>query len=233
MSHHWDEFSISLADSVPRRESLRRLGFVLAGAVLSPFGLQSAFAGKTDPCKSFCKCRNKRQQDQCLKACKACGKNTSRLAGSCGSYTCCGAGQTSCGSYCTNLASDVYNCGACGHVCDQPGPYEYGACIGGNCRYACAEGAVYCDGACTFLAWDSDNCGACGNVCGGGTPYCNQGTCVSVTCPAGQTLCGAGYCADLYNDSNNCGACGHVCSLYENCTGGDCVPNDPPPSESW
>jgi hypothetical protein len=209
MSQHWDEFSKSLVDeSVPRRESLRRLGFALAGVVLSPFGLESAFAGKQDPCKTFCKCRNKKQQNQCLAACKACGKNTSRLAGTCGGYSCCAAGQTSCGAYCTDLASDVYNCGDCGRVCREPGAYEYGACINGDCRYDCAEGAVYCDGACSFLAWDPANCGECGYVCDESFPYCNQGECSA--CPPGLALCG-NSCVDLAFDSDNCGGCGNVC----------------------
>jgi len=42
MTYHWDEFSKSLDDkSVPRRESLRRLGAVFAGAVLSPLALDT------------------------------------------------------------------------------------------------------------------------------------------------------------------------------------------------
>ena len=41
---------------------LRRIGTVFAAAVLSPFGLGSAFAGHQDQCKAFCKCRNKKQQ---------------------------------------------------------------------------------------------------------------------------------------------------------------------------
>jgi hypothetical protein len=208
MTHHWDEFSKSLAAPLPRRESLRRLGLVVAGTILGPLGLESAFAGKADPCKAFCKCRNKRQQDQCLKACKACSKNPSRLGGSCGNYFCCGAGQNSCGNYCADTANDPHNCGACGYVCEQPGPYEYGACINGSCEYACAEGAVYCDGFCTFLVWDSYNCGACGNVCPASAPHCNQGTCGA--CPTGQVLCG-GSCVDLASDPNNCGACGNTC----------------------
>ncbi len=213
MTHQWDEFSKSLAQPLPRRESLRRLGIALAGAVLSPLGLQTASAGhrprqQQDLCKSFCKCRNKKQQDQCLKLCKTCGKDPSRLGGSCGSYFCCSAGQTPCGSYCTNLASDPYNCGACGYRCDEPGPYEYGACLYGRCEYACAEGAVYCNGFCTFLGGDPYNCGECGNVCPASAPYCDQGTCR--VCPTGQVLCG-GTCVDLASDPDNCGACGNVC----------------------
>ena len=49
MDHLFDEFSKSLAESVPRRESLRRLGAVFAGAVLGPLGLQNAWARGPDP----------------------------------------------------------------------------------------------------------------------------------------------------------------------------------------
>lgn len=228
MTHHWDELTKTLAEeSLPRRESLRRIGFALAGVVLGPLGLQTALAGKQDPCKAFCRCRNKKQQNQCLTACKACGKDTSRLAGNCGGYVCCGGGQTACGSYCTDLDGDVYNCGGCGHVCDQPGPYEYGACVDGNCAYACVEGAADCgDGTCIPLWWDPDNCGACGNVCAGNTPYCNAGACGQIQCFGGQALC-AGVCRQISLDPSNCGACGVVCGPGENCQGGVCVPAEP------
>src|SRR5215470_16859939 len=89
----FDEFSKSLSESVPRRESLRRLGAVFAGAVLSPLAAGTAWArGKPvqDPCKAFCRCANTTQQSQCLTACRNCNGNTSLLAGSCGNYTCCG-----------------------------------------------------------------------------------------------------------------------------------------------
>jgi hypothetical protein len=231
MINHWDEFSKSLAEPLPRRESLRRLGFALAGAVLSPLGLRSASAGhhpkqQSDPCKAFCKCRNKRQQDQCLKVCKACGSNPARLGGSCGNYFCCSAGLSSCGNYCANLGSDPWNCGACGYVCDEPGPYEYGACINGRCEYACAGGTVDCNGFCTFLGWDSGNCGACGNVCPGSAPVCNQGFCV---CPSGMAVCD-GECIDIQNDPDNCGACGNECHSSAPychagvCSGQQCAP---------
>jgi hypothetical protein len=226
MSHHpWDEFSKSLAEEpVLRRESLRRLGLVLAGAVLGPLGTQLAWAGHQDPCKAFCTCRNKRQQDQCLKACRACNKDPSRLVGSCGNYFCCGAGQSSCGSYCADLANDPYNCGACGDECDPPGPYEYGACLDGECRYDCVEGAVYCDGACTFLGWDPNNCGGCGQICGGSTPYCNGGACSE--CWPGSMLCN-GICTDVLTDNGNCGACGVVCPSTMYCAAGVCVESEP------
>ena len=104
MDHLFDEFSKSLAESVPRRESLRRIGFALAGAVLSPLGLSTAFAAG-NPCRTFCKCRNKSQQNACLAACNACNGNTSNLCGSCGSYVC------------IDLLNNFDNCGACGRGC--------------------------------------------------------------------------------------------------------------------
>jgi hypothetical protein len=240
MTHRWDEFSKSLAEkSLPRRESLRRLGLALAGAVLSPLGLQTAWAGRQDPCTAFCKCRNGKEQNQCLDACRKCNGNTGRLAGSCGSYTCCpiasckgvcsnlksdpncgacghncGAiGETCCGDYCTDLANDVFNCGRCGIVCPAPDAYEYVACVSGQCLYDCIEGADDCgDGTCTPLGSDPDNCGACGNVCGGSTPFCTYGICT-------ETYCNG---ADLYFDANNCGACGHQCQPLEFCSWGNC-----------
>src|SRR5262249_60976181 len=114
MDHLFDEFSKSLVESVPRRESLRRLGAVFAGAVLSPLGLETAFAANVDPCRAFCKCRNGKQQNQCLAACKVCNGNTSRLGGSCGSYVCCSV--AACKGVCIDLRPDP-NCRAAGHHC--------------------------------------------------------------------------------------------------------------------
>jgi hypothetical protein len=235
MSHHWDEFSKSLAQPLPRRESLRRLAVALAGAVISPLGLRAAAAGhhpkrQADACKTFCKCRNKKQQDQCLKACSACGKDPTRLGGSCGNYFCCSAGLRSCGSYCADVASDPYNCGACGYACDEPGPFEYGACVNGNCEYACAEGAVSCSGFCTFLGWDPYNCGDCGSVCPGSAPVCNQGACI---CPSGMAVCD-GECVDVGSDPANCGGCGNVCpSSAPYCVAGTCVEERCAPGLTW
>jgi len=253
MERLYDEFSMSLAAPVPRRETLRRMGAVLAGMVLSPLGLGTAWAGSPDPCKSFCRCSNKAQQNQCLAACRACNKETSRLVGSCGSYVCCSiascggvcsdlrsdpncgacgnncrdVGETCCGNYCADLANDFDNCGGCGAACADPGPYEDAACVWGECVYLCVEGAIDCDGSCTPVTNDPNNCGACGNVCAGSTPYCNGGTCGAVGCFGGQALCG-GVCREIQLDPQNCGGCGVVCGPGENCAGGLCQSAEPP-----
>ncbi len=212
MSQQWDEFSKSLAEeSLPRRESLKRLGAVLAGAIFGSLGLKQAVAGRnSDPCKAFCRCRNKSQQSQCIEACRACNNDTSHLYGNCGYFGCCNATvcEDNYGKYCTDLDRDPDNCGNCGNACEPPGPYEYVFCVSGECQYVCEQGAVFCNGNCTLLEMDPDNCGACGNVCGGSTPYCSNGACTE--CSAGMTLCG-NTCTYLYYDNDNCGACGNVC----------------------
>jgi hypothetical protein len=213
MIHQWDEFSKSLAEAVPRRESMRRISLALAGVVLGPLGLNNAFATTGDRCSSFCRCRKKSDQNACLTACRACNGATQRLCGSCGSYVC------------RDLASDFNNCGACGHACRLPGPYENGACVSGKCVYTCIDGAVRCNGVCTFLDSDPKNCGACGNVCGGATPYCAEGVCS--VCPFGNTMCD-GTCTVLDWDPNNCGACGNVCpDTAPHCSQGVCIACDP------
>ena len=198
MTHPWDEFSKSLAESVPRRESLRRLGIVFAGAALSPFAAPLAWARGQDPCKAFCNQCPKWARSQCLAACQACSGNTSRLCGACGSYACCSnSGLACCGGACVDLFDDLYNCGGCGIGCDEPVLYEEGACVDGNCMYQCISGAVRCNGTCTFLDSDPNNCGACGNVCpasGSASPTCYGGICGECmgNCPPGW--CGGNGC---------------------------------------
>jgi hypothetical protein len=222
MTHHWDEFSKSLAEeSLPRRESLRRIGTMLAGAVLAPLGLESAWAApkgpKADPCTAFCKSlSNDRawQQNYCLPVCNACHSDPGRL---------CRIGSA---LICTD--NDVRHCGACGLDCrDGAGNYEDARCIDAECVYTCTRDL--CDGTCTDVSLDPDNCGACGNVCGEAMPYCNQGTCSE--CRAWEAICG-GACMDILWDSNNCGGCGIVCPEdrfceWGGCTGLYCSPDHP------
>jgi hypothetical protein len=194
MSHHIDDLAKSLADErIPRRESLRRLGAVLAGAILSPFALGTARAGPQDPCKAFCRCRNRQQQNACLAACHTCNGDTSRLCGACGTYVC----------------------------CDQPDPYENGACVDGQCTYWCVDGADACGGGpCTPLWLDPDNCGTCGNVCPDTAPACIEGVCKQCFNPV-PDFCN-GVCTSLSTDWANCGACGHQCVGFDVCIAGQC-----------
>jgi len=214
MSHEWDEFSKLLAEPIPRRESLRRLGILFAGAVLTPLGLGTARADDgTDRCRTFCNQCPRSQRTSCLTACRACKNGPSHLCGSCSS-----------GYTCTDFLSDVHNCGACSNDCwSGAGVNEVAACIAGKCAYDCREGTVDCNGTCTDVGWDPHTCGACGNVCPDTAPYCNgEGVCFDPGCAPGLTWCGGTLCVDLNWDQYNCGACGNACSQAEACLGGQC-----------
>jgi hypothetical protein len=170
MTRNFDELSKSLAeDRIPRRETLRRLGAALAGAFLGPLGLQTARAGSSDPCRAFCNECPRSQRSQCLDDCRACRQAGGHLCGTCSAYGCCADWQDCCGNYCADTDNDIFNCGACGYECDDPGVNGYAVCVSGTCQYfPCPPGTDY--------MWDSNNCGRCGNVCPWGTA-CVWGVC--------------------------------------------------------
>jgi len=164
-----DEFSKLLAASVSRRESLRSIGAVLAGVVLSPLGLSTAWAARPDRCTAFCRsCPTKKKRNQCVAACRACNGNTSRLCGSCGYYSVCPTGTACCNGTCTPVLWDRNNCGACGNACT-------GSCIQGTCS-PCFGGQALCGGVCREIQLDPSHCGACFNQCGPGQ-NCAGGLC--------------------------------------------------------
>jgi hypothetical protein len=170
MTRHFDEFSKSLADErIPRRESLRRFGAALVGALFAPLALRTASAGPTDACKTFCNQCPRSQRSQCLADCRSCTQAGGHLCGTCGGYGCCAAWQDCCGNYCADLDTDIHNCGACGDACDDPGINGYAVCVSGTCQY------FFCSPATDYM-WDSSNCGRCGNVCPFGTA-CAFGFC--------------------------------------------------------
>jgi Stigma-specific protein, Stig1 len=159
-----DEFSKLLATSVSRRESLRSIGAILAGAVLSPLMLGTAWAARPDRCTAFCRsCPTKKKRNQCVAACRACNGNTNRVCGSCGAYVCCASGSACCNGTCTPVLSDRNNCGACGNVCPAGV-----SCINGTCSASeqCFGGQAWCDGACREIALDPSYCGGCFTFCG-------------------------------------------------------------------
>jgi len=102
----------------------------------------------------------------------------------CNSMTC---NQTCCSGRCTNLHTDPFNCGSCGHVCPAP-PNAVGVCTNGTCTgFTCRPGYTNCGGSCVDLYWNDANCGACGHNC-------------AVTCPPPNgwvSNCVAGVCENI------------------------------------
>ena len=109
-----------------------------------------------------------------IRTCGACGANRSAIGATCaksvvgssvtygckGAVTCgatrCAAGDDCCGSTCTNVAADPFNCGACGNKCPLN---EF--CAGGSCGPAGprAQRDLLRHG-CSNLQSDSSNCGS-------------------------------------------------------------------------
>lgn len=87
----------------------------------------------------------------------------------------CPVGTTNCGGFCTNLATDHGNCGACGNSCAIDS-----SCTNSTCVFYCAPGLVDCGGYCADLQSDYRSCGVCGNHCGIGT-Y-GAGECIAAKC---------------------------------------------------
>lgn len=90
----------------------------------------------------------------------------------------CADGTTLCDGLCLATASDPFNCGGCGEVCDATE-----VCADGACGAACAAGTTSCLRACVDTTSNSAHCGACGAACPGGT-RCVAGSCA----PASLTL---------------------------------------------
>jgi hypothetical protein len=129
---------------------------------------------------------------------------------------------------CSNVQTDVANCGACGKSCDQGQ-----VCVLGTCEIHCPAPTRSCPDAsgksvCRDLQIDVDHCGACGMACPGGQ-VCDQGAC-SPRCAPPQSLCAslspssAGICVNLQNDNRHCGACDLTCPGDLACVEGRCAP---------
>lgn len=156
----------------------------------------------------------------------AAGTAASCVAGTC-KYTCSAPGETLCSNgsgsgYCTDLATDTYNCGQCNDDCEYQVPSGTTAsCQNGTCQASCPAGQALCNGSCIDVTGDPANCGSCGHACGANT-VCQNGSCVA-GCSNGETLC-SGVCANLQTDSSNCGQCGNPCPYTANsCVGGQCT----------
>jgi hypothetical protein len=132
----------------------------------------------------------------------------------------CGDETILCGGRCVDLATDMFNCGACGHQCGFGGDQIGEICVQGQCvcppEYTGSCGQAYC----TNEQIDGSNCGACGNACG-----------------AGRLCCG-GRCVGRTDAERFCEFCGYLggwpqdCLANEICDRGVCVASEAEPAPS-
>jgi hypothetical protein len=155
---------------------------------------------------------------------------------------CCGDGSG--GASCTQLVSDIRNCGACGVDCVARGRGD--ACQASQC--SCGDFLIGCVGTlestccvsdgraphCANLVRDRLDCGACGNEC----DVTRANRCDARRCMCGNTrrecagtatdrCCGDRFefydCVDTSSDRDHCGDCGNRCMATQRCENGVCV----------
>jgi hypothetical protein len=104
--------------------------------------------------------------------CYQCGGNAKLLCAPSGgrSVVCCTAGTTPacCAGTCTDVATDVNNCGTCGNKCASGQ-----SCTNGTCVTACiADGARGCISAADCCSFSTGVACCVQGVCGHGQPAC-------------------------------------------------------------
>lgn len=135
--------------------------------------------------------------------------------------------------YCSDINSDVYNCGKCGAPCPQGAACTGGICQGGTTQTCPTTAPAMCKDAagnsvCVNPSSDPSNCGACGRTCPAGVA-CMNGQCggtsqtacppnAPMTCPGTQ----GPYCTDPKTDPHNCGGCAKQCPAGAVCYDGRC-----------
>lgn len=91
----------------------------------------------------------------------------------------CGTGclgvQVRCSGLCTDLSTDLSNCGACGKSCTVAN--GAGQCASGTCvASSCDTGYSKCGATCEYTVGDASNCGGCNLKCPSGS-LCKSGSC--------------------------------------------------------
>jgi len=123
----------------------------ITGAKPNGGAMDSFLLGKVDEVRAY---------NRTLSATDVTALYNGRLACSASACGACSGGQTACGGSCTSTATDVNNCGSCGHACNIAGGET---CVGGTCT--CTTGTD-CSSVCTTTSNDPNNCGGCGIACG-------------------------------------------------------------------
>jgi hypothetical protein len=192
--------TIALADGMPRREAVRRVGGALAAVALSSLGVGCSGGGgggssPMSPLPPGTSSTGRTPQgggnSDCAHFCQQafppgpqrghCVSDGAHGTGLC--VQCAGDVNRLCTSavgayFCADLTSDVHNCGKCGNTCATSQLCVNGACCGqpgSRCASAsqCCQPGICAGGTC---------CGAPGYPCTSDTQCCQPGFCINGAC---------------------------------------------------
>jgi hypothetical protein len=172
-----------------------------------------------DQCDVTPECENINTHDNCGSCGTVCPPNWFCNAGSCTDQ--CPSGTEPCNGTCSNVQTDISNCGSCGNACSAPNAQV--TCEAGQCAFSCNPEFEDCnkiagDGCEAHLFSEPQNCGDCVTVCDVSSGIvCEQGACA---CGPPLLQCGA-RCVDPLTDPQHCNSC-NACLHKEYCDQGDC-----------
>jgi hypothetical protein len=209
--NRFDDLARTLAHPRTRRSLVRALAGTAAGGLLAVVGADRAQAkpGGNSAAAAFC--------HAVFGDTRAAGQCTSQAAHGTGPYVACGGNPANfCAGACTDVATDVANCGACGTACPSDTCND-GVCAGGACATRPKADGTPCDDGNPCTVFDVCQAGACVGIspliCTAldqchvpGTCDPNTGTCSNPAAPDGTA------CDD-----------GDACTFGDVCTGGVCA----------
>ena len=187
MSNMFDRLAKMAAGGISRRDAMKYLGGLTAGAFLGGFVNPSRADDRDDKDRNDF---NEDIEETCKKYCSKCPKGGGE--GDDGSDE---GVHGKCIDHCKSYLRKYPKATPCG-TCTAKTPFT--ACSGGATSTCCTtKTSNYCANTNT----DVKNCGKCGNVCSLKTKL--QGCC-------------SGVCTDL-TTGTNCGSCGNVCAKGKSC----------------
>jgi hypothetical protein len=142
MADRLDEFSKDLAKGTTRREALRRIGAVIAGAMLAATGLDRATAAPSR-CAVFCSNRFPPgpARASCMQVCRQCNAQVSRVCFSATGAICCPEGSSCCRDYQTG---EAFCCPSGQQCCQDYQTGEAFSCEGSCCQDYQTGGTICC-----------------------------------------------------------------------------------------
>jgi hypothetical protein len=253
----FDNLARAMAEELPRREALRRIGGGLATTMLISLGLSKVAWGQGGGGRSGpTLCTDKSEVGACIALASA--VLTAALAlctAATGGVFVAGCAAIATGTYTKALEECQKKSGCpprtrCSNNVCCPGSQTGCRSAQGDRSFCCESDETCCEGICCLPSQTCSNRKCCpsgqvncsntcvntgfdANNCGACGNVCTVGKeCVAGTCacPLGKADCG-GTCVDTATDPSNCGFCGHVCAGGQTCSSGQCsgCPDGTPP----